>query len=255
MGAAPPAKRRRHRVVAGLYTSWGGQDADFYFRWAEADIGFRAQAIEPQAETIGRRLTPFWDDAAALYEVLLRKSPAAAALIKPGPSQAAEARPTHGRQLKVITDPDKTTDAHLAAVRRYRRVHTGMMALRAATPNEYAILGLTFLPKRTDPEIEGVFGQLSALAMQLDRVVRPYAAASARDVRSVTLETWLLRRIERRDAFLQLAREEAEALALGAIHQFEAVTMKPPKVRQDERERAERPKTVPFLFGAGEGND
>lgn len=253
----PKVRPRKRRSVTALYNSWGGQDADFFFRWAEASIGFKAQAIEKQAETIGKRPTEFWDDARVDEEKRRRRlTPETQALLESVElAPAPAARPNHGRQQHVTTEPDRTRDEHLAAARRYRRVEAGMLRLRTKTRATYEVLCQTFLPKRTDPEIEREWGQLARVAMGLERIRKAHAAAEKDG--GVTLETWLIRRIERQDQMLTLAREEAEELALAAVRAYEEIGDKPPELVRAEREAAEereptprRPKRdtgIPFL--------
>lgn len=249
--------QRKSRSVAALYTSWGGLDCDFYFRWAEAAIGFRAQAIEPQAETIGRPLVPFWDNTEALRDKVKREPRLQRVLDEiMRTTGGAAARPTHGRQAKVVTQADRTTDDHLMAVRRYRRIDAGMGILRTTDARSFAILHHTFLPKRNPPEIEREFGQLADLVIRLDRVNGSHATAMAREAEKdrVSLETWLLRRIEKHDAVIALALEDAEGMAIAAVRAFEAVTAPPREVMEAQR-AAEEPKRrrprddggIPFL--------
>lgn len=239
-----PKKRpqRRSRSIAALYTSWGGLDCDFYFRWAEAAIGFRAQAMEPQAETIGKPLLPFWDHVEHLKD-RAKRDPKLLKLLDyiMRTTGGAAARPTSTRQAKVCTQPDKTTDEQLVAVRRYRRVDAGMGILRTTEPRHFAVLHHTFLPKRNPPEIEAAFGQLADLVIRLDRITNTHAMAMAKEAEKdrVTLETWLLRRIEKRDGVVALALEEAEGMALAAVRAFEAVTEAPREIREVAKIKAE----------------
>jgi hypothetical protein len=239
-----PKKRPqlRSRSIAALYTSWGGLDCDFYFRWAEAAIGFRAQAMEPQAETIGRPLVPFWDHVEALKD-RVKRDPKLQKLLDyiMRTTGGAAARPGSTRQAKVCMQPDRTTDDQLVAVRRYRRVDAGMGILRATEPRHFAVLHHTFLPKRNPPEIESAFGQLADLVIRLDRVTGAHASAMAREAEKdrVSLETWLLRRIERHDGIVALALEEAEGMALGAVKAFEAVAEPPKEIREAQKAAAE----------------
>lgn len=62
---ADPPPKPRGVSNAGLYSTWGAKDLHTFFRFPSGSLGFKAQALAVQAETIGKRLTPFWDDANA----------------------------------------------------------------------------------------------------------------------------------------------------------------------------------------------
>lgn len=236
----PKTKQRRRRSIAALTTSWGGKDCDFYFRWAESGVGFKAQAMEPPAETIGRKLIPLWDSVEAMRGLAAGNPKITATLAEiDRTTGGAAARPNKGRQLMVRTQPDKTTDAHLDAARRYRRVHAGMVALRTATPIHFAVLHHVFLPDRTAPEIELEFGQFAALVIRLDRIRASFEIAMKREKEPVTLETWFLRQIERKNGVVNLAREDAEGMAVAAVRAYESAAAKPPELVRAEREAAE----------------
>lgn len=241
---AKPQKRRRN--ISALSTSWGGRDCDFYFRWAEAEIGFKAQAMEApaQTKTIGRPIVPFWDNIEALRDQA-KRNPKLQGLLDHimATTGGTAARPSSGRTERVITQPDKTTDRQLDAIRRYRRVDAGMGILRRTEPLHFAILHHAFLPKRTDPELEREFGQLVDIVTRLERVTNSHAMAMAREPEKsrVTLDTWLLRRIEKKDAVVGLALGDAEEMAIAAVRAFEAVTEPPFDVKEDQK-AADEPK-------------
>jgi len=243
--------RHQARRFPGLYASWGGLDAVFYFRWCELEMGFRTHGIEPQAETIGQPLVALWDNFEALKD-RAKRDPKLLKLVDyiMRTTGGAAARPGSSRQTKGCMQPDKTTDDQLRAVRRYRRVHAGMLRLKAEHPTHYAVLNVVCVPRRYAPEIETKWGyELADLCMRLDRTTGAHATAMAKEAehKRVTLETWILRRIEKNDKFIELAREEAEKMASEAIQAFEAVTELPKAMREadetaEEADAAAQPK-------------
>jgi hypothetical protein len=252
-----PKRRRRSRRTgkASLYATWGGDDCVFFFRWAEAEMGFRTAGIQQQAEHIGKRPTEFWDEARAISERKRRRmTPELAALAeKLELNTAPAARPMHGRQGKVITQPDRTTDEQLDAVRRYRRVAAGMARLRKEQPFQYVVLGTVFLPRRSLPKVERELQQYVQLALTGRILQDAHRAATAKDAEPLLLEEWLERRIDRHDAkraevgadeLMARAIAEAEETALAAIRAFEAVTEPPPHILEAER-AAKEPRTRP----------
>jgi hypothetical protein len=64
----------------------------------------------------------------------------------------------------------------------------------------------------------------------------------------VTIETWLLRRIEKKDAIVGLALGDAEEMAIAAVRAFENVTAPPFEVKEEaeavKEQRASRPPKV-----------
>lgn len=256
--------RRRRVDVRELYASWGGQDCRFYFLEAGASIGFRAQTIEQQAEVIGKKPLEFYDETRAKHERLLRKKPALAAFLEANellPGGAA--RPTHARQLRVIKNPEKITDAHLDAIRRYRRVDAGMQKLRRESPLNYGVLELAFLPRRSErsePKIERQFGQLRGLVLDGGPLVQAYEETAAGHKDPMPLLLWLEWRIDEMDKLLGQEKDDllldgkpaklsevmlaalefAETSAIEAIRAFEAACAKPPEIAEAERDAAER---------------
>jgi hypothetical protein len=251
-----PKRRRRSRRAgtASLYATWGGDDCIFYFRWAEAEMGFRTAGIQQQAEYIGKKPRAFWDLLDALRTRAKTSRVAASMLARLELHVGgAAARPTHGRQGKVVTQPDRTTDEQLVAVRRYRRVSAGMERLRATDGFHYLVLGMVFLPRRSLPKIERELKQFTMLALLGGPIPDAYHAATAKDPHPLGLEEWLERRIDRHDAkraeageddLIARAIAQAEKTALEAIAAFEAVTEPPAHIVEAERERKE-PRTRP----------
>ena len=250
-------RRPRGAGMASLYSSWGGDDCVFYFRWAEAEMGFRSPGIQAQAEYIGKRPKAFWDDVEWLRS-RAAVSPVAAALLARLRTMmgGAAARPTHARQgRKVITQPDKTTDEQLAAARRYRRVAAGMARLRAEQPGEYLVLGTVFLPRRSLKKVERELKQYVQLALSRAVLIDAHRAATAKESAPQPLEEWLERRIDRHDAkraevghdeLIARAIADAEQTALAAIRAFESVTEPPMHILEVERER-KRSRTRPAV--------
>jgi hypothetical protein len=254
-----PKRRRRstRSTMASLYATWGGDDCIFYFRWAEAEMGFRTAGIQAQAEFVGKRPKAFWDDVAWLRS-RAKSNPAAAAMLKrlEATMGGAAARPTQSRQGKVITQPDRTTDEQLVATRRYRRVAAGMARLRAERPVHYLVLGMVFLPRRSLPKIERELKQYVHLALWEGPIVDAHRASTAKEDEPLALEDWLERRIDRHDArrheagedeLIARARAQAEQTALEAIRAFEAVCEAPAHILEAEREKKEpkEPRTRP----------
>lgn len=253
-----PKRRRRTRRtgMASLFATWGGDDCVFYFRWAEAEMGFRTAGIQEQAAFVGKKPKAFWDDLEWL-RARASSSPFAAALLArlegEGGRGGAAARPTQSRQGKVVTQPDRTTDEQLEATRRYRRVSAGMARLRAEKPSQYLVLGTVFLPRRSLRKIEREFKQYVQLALTGPILRDAHRAATAKEDEPLPLEEWLERRIDRHDAkgadagedeLIARAIAEAEETALAAIRAFEEVTEAPKHIRDAERE-AKEPRTRP----------
>lgn len=268
-------KPRRRRSSAGLYTSWGGDDCLFFFRWAAADMGFSGQSIEPQAETRreGRRPVPFWDhDAARVQRDDARLQRAARDMADPGLSarkrrraledveqllaedarrterrRGGEARPGKIGGTRVRTNPERITMDNLAAAKRYGRVSAGMARLKADRPDQYRVLHLAFLPRRYEHKLERELRQFVGVALTGGPLVDAHAAAMRNEREPVTLEAWLLRRIERndqrlgagQDPLIERAYQHAEARAVEAVKAYEAVTAAPPEVERAQRERAQ----------------
>lgn len=264
---APKKPRRRQGSIAAIYSSWGGHDCLFFFRWAAAEIGHRAQAIEPQAETIqtGKRPLPFWDHGlgdlpglkfriARIEEKLRQGAEGSDAWLRlhgelltlqrvvagTGDNSGA-ARPGSMGGTRVRTNSDRFTEDNLKAAKRYGRVRAGMAALERTSPESYEVLLAAFLPRRLAPEIERQWRQLSWLAYQTARIQRAHAVSLEKEP-ALTLETFVLRKIERGDAVVKLAMEDAETATLDAIRAYEGVA-EPPKEILDALAEQARPKT------------
>lgn len=243
-------KHKRRRGNGSLYTSWGGDDCLFFFRWAEAEMGFRTHGFTPQAEHVGKRQLPFWNELDALSD-RAKREPRIAALVKQLEAIAggAGARPTKGRAARVITQADKTTDEQLAAARRHRRVAAGMSRLRAEQPEQYGILGMVFLPRRSLPRVERELKQVVTLALWRSLLQDAWRSATAKlkDSDCPALEQWLEDRIARHDEkrkeageddLIRRALDDAEELAIKAIEAFESVCEPPKEVRDEQAAKA-----------------
>lgn len=224
----PKKKRADIRV---LHASWGGKDADFYFRKAAAAIGFKAQTIEHQAEVVGKKVREFYDERRfatrkecaecnALHSLranvcrqcghpfsLVPKGitiPEVRALLEKFElARGFAARPSHGQQVRVIKDPERVTDAHLDAISWHRRVSAGMAALEKSNLAAYHDLEAAFYPSfvgigpRTMME---PFAPLLGLILRDGPLVECYerAMSKAKEGDRFPLADWLERRIDQK---------------------------------------------------------
>lgn len=115
---ADPPPKARGQCNAGLYASWGASDLHLFFRFRSSVLGLKAQTIEPQAETLGKRPTPFWNESDALATRNPRRNDREARLAEMLRKARAKAEVAHAKLEKLTLEQppdDAKVDAAVAA--------------------------------------------------------------------------------------------------------------------------------------------
>jgi hypothetical protein len=130
-----------------------------------------------------------------------------------------------------------TTEMHdrrVALVPKERRVRAGVAKLPA---EQQAVLQLWAMSKQPDPEIWAVLGQVSDLAMHMDRLQTAHAKYID-DGGAYSLATWLIGICKQDKPLIGMAKREAEDAVVEALEAYREVRDPPPKHELNGIERA-----------------